>query len=543
VTKGCFLIPALLCLAFIAQGLWFIGTQSLTFDEPVHMVSGLEIWKYGRFARWNDHPPLSRALFGLPLLGRNWQIDFNYSVNAWNDHSPKAFMTWGPEDPKGMAWHARPMNLLLGAALGILLWFTARRLYSTGAANVVLLLFAFSPGLIAHFSLATTDGAGVLMIFAAAAQLARWRNDPSRFQTVLLGVVLGGTLVAKFYTVPMFLLALMLVIVSRAERRWRNVIAIAGIAFVVAGATYLYHISWLTLENGRLFVQAPDCAEYKLATLNTTRSFAIPIPAGEYVTGLIDVYRHGRWGHPSFFLGDVSPTGGWKLYYPVLMVLKWPTIVLLVAICVLVLTVKRRIVLPRDLLVMLAFPALFLLFSIFSKLDIGDRHILPVYPFVLLLCGGIWEVHRRSRLVFGLILLALGLHITDVMRYAPDYLSYFNPFVDSRDSYLLLSDSNVDWGQGLIALQDYQASHPDEQIHLAYFGSVYPRHYGIDAKPLCEDERTTGTVVVSATHLSGQLLRRPKSYRWLLQYPRVAILNHSLHVFRVPAEAPQKAAH
>ena len=58
-----FLIPVLLCLAFAAQGLWFIGTQSLTFDEPVHMVAGLDMWQAGKFVRWNDHPPLSRALF------------------------------------------------------------------------------------------------------------------------------------------------------------------------------------------------------------------------------------------------------------------------------------------------------------------------------------------------------------------------------------------------------------------------------------------------------------------------------------------------
>jgi hypothetical protein len=427
-------------------------------------------------------------------------------------------------------------------ALGILLWFTARRLYSTGAANFVLLLFAFSPALIAHFSLATTDGVGALMIFAAAVQVVRWRNDPSRFQTVLLGITLGGALAAKFYTIPIFVLALAVVIVSRAERRWRNVIAIAGIAFVVLWAVYLFHISWFTLQDGRLFVQSPRAEDYQLASLHTTRSFAIPIPAGEYVTGVIDVFRHSRWGHPSFFLGDISPTGGWRLYYPVLIILKWPTMVLLVAICVLALTVKRRIVLPRDVLVMLAFPALFLLFSIFSKLDIGDRHILPVYPFLLLLCGSIWQFQAPRRLAFWLVFLALGLHIADGMRYAPDYLSYFNPFVNSRDSYRLLSDSNVDWGQGLIALREYQASHPDEQIHMAYFGSVYPRHYGIGAEPLREDERVTGTVVVSATHLSGQLLRRPQSYRWLLKYPRVAVLNHSLHVFRVPADASGKAA-
>ena len=85
-------IPLLLCIAFAAQGLWFIRTQSLTFDEPVHMVTGLDMWVSGKYVRWNDHPPLARALFAIPLLGKDWGIDFIYHPDDWNDHSPKRQM-------------------------------------------------------------------------------------------------------------------------------------------------------------------------------------------------------------------------------------------------------------------------------------------------------------------------------------------------------------------------------------------------------------------------------------------------------------------
>jgi hypothetical protein len=191
---------------------------------------------------------------------------------------------------------------------------------------------------------------------------------------------------------------------------------------------------------------------------------------------------------------------------------------------------------------MLIFPSFFLLLSIFSHIDIGDRHILPLYPFLMLACGAIWEYCRGHRVAYLLVMLALGLHVADGLRYAPDYLSYFNVFVSPNKSYQLLSDSNVDWGEGLIALHDYQKAHHNQPIHLAYFGSVYPSQYDIDALPLREDERTSGTVIVSATHLSGQLLRHNGAYRWLLQYPLTAILNHTLYVFQVPASALPSAA-
>jgi hypothetical protein len=125
----------------------------------------------------------------------------------------------------------------------------------------------------------------------------------------------------------------------------------------------------------------------------------------------------------------------------------------------------------------------------------------------------------------------------DCLRYAPDYLSYFNVFVPPSRSYELLSDSNLDWGQGLLALRKYQAEHPDEVIHLAYFGNIDPRRYGIRAISLEENDRATGTIVISATHLTGQILDNPESYHWVLRYPRKTILNHSLHVFEVPADS------
>lgn len=141
--------------------------------------------------------------------------------------------------------------------------------------------------------------------------------------------------------------------------------------------------------------------------------------------------------------------------------------------------------------------------------------------------------------MLALLLVALAVHVGDVLRYAPDYLSYFNLFVSPASSYKLLSDSNVDWGEGLIALRHYQQAHPSVPIHLAYFGSVDPAMYGIRAIPLMPNERVSGTVIVSANFLSGQTLPDPNSYHWVLQYPTKLILNHSLHVFEVPEQAKQ----
>ena len=154
-------IPALLLTLFALQSLWFIQTQSLTYDEPGHIIAGLQAWQQGRFEMWTDHPPLGRFWLMLPIARAKVAITSEPLARGYHVSA----MQPGPE---WLAWHTRPMNTLLGIALGITLWFASRRLFSEGAANVALALFAFTPSLIAHFSVTTTDGIGALFVFLTA---------------------------------------------------------------------------------------------------------------------------------------------------------------------------------------------------------------------------------------------------------------------------------------------------------------------------------------------------------------------------------------
>jgi hypothetical protein len=150
---------------------------------------------------------------------------------------------------------------------------------------------------------------------------------------------------------------------------------------------------------------------------------------------------------------------------------------------------------------------------------------------VLLYAAAVWEWARGIRFVRTLLIVMVILQAADIARYAPDYLSYFTLAVRPSESWKLLSDSNTDWGQGMFALREYQREHPAESIYLAYVGEVDPAFYGIRYTRLGESDHPTGTVIVSATHLSGQLLKDHHAFRWLLAYPRKTLLNHTLYVF------------
>lgn len=529
--RSSLLLVPLLILVFVLQCAWFIRTQSFTNDEPEHIVAGLDAWHFGEFKQWHDQPPLGRLLFTLPLLNAN--VKYRYTENQVRPVAPA---------PEVWLYRARPVNVLLGVALLLLLWGTARRLFSEPTANFVLALAVLSPELIAHFSLATIDGVGCLFVFACVVQWMRYWRNPSRAQAVLLGLLLGGLLLAKFNSPPLLLLLLGFVLVLAPGEfkrnpnglQWRRTAAMLLLACMVVWTGYFFHVSKVTFADQMVtihFSGYTKLLQYEMPTLQ--RPITIFLPACEWMTGLGMVIFHNLEGHRSFLLGHYS-TNGFKLYFPVAMLLKWPLIILLLGAAGAVVVLRRLIPASRALLVMSILPAVYLVFAISAHIDIGVRHVLPLYPFLLLYAGAVAEWARRwrwTKLVLGILLIAQA---ADIARYAPDYLSYFTVLVKPATTWQLLSDSNTDWGQGMVALRQYQAEHLADPMHLAYVGEVDPALYGIRYTRLNEDDRPSGTVVVSAAHLSGQLLKNHDAYRWLLQYPVKEILNHTLYVFEVP---------
>jgi 4-amino-4-deoxy-L-arabinose transferase-like glycosyltransferase len=528
------LLPALLAVLYVAQCAWFIRTQSLTYDEPVHIAEGLNAWRYGRFEQYNDHPPLARLWCTIPLIGSQWQVDVEPLFDSFR-------VTRIAPDPVALAWRARAMNVLFGLLLAWLVWRAADRLFSRTAANFALALFTFSPSLIAHFSIAATDGAATLFIFATAWALVRWRQQPTWEKTIKFGLLLGLMLLAKFSTAPMFVLALLWMLllgadkVIRAPTRWNwgKTAAAVLLALFIVWAGYFFHVAHLTVHDGTLTATIPNWNASIVKPVRGERNYSLLIPAGEYVEGFRELVRHNRQGQPAFFLGKISYHGGWKSYYPVVILLKWPTIALALSLAGLAIALRSKVRVPPDLWMMASFPALYLAMAIFARFNLGDRHVLPMYPFAILFAAVVWEWAIRKRAVAALLILLAALNAADALRYAPGYLSYFTPFVRPAESFRLLTDSNLDWGQGLLALRDYQRNHPGERISLSYFGSVNPQLYGIQADFFGGHKRVPGTVIVSATNLSGQYLAEPERYRWLLEQRPVKILDHSLYLFEV----------
>jgi hypothetical protein len=535
-------VVVLLLVLYVAQCAWFIRTQSFTNDEPEHIVAGLEAWRFGEFKQWHDQPPLARLLFALPILKADWS--YRYTGVQVRPVSPS---------PEVWLWPTRAVVVIFGLLLLVMLWRVTRRLFSEQAANFTLAFAVLSPDLICHFSLANIDGLGCLCIFAAAVQTVRYWRNPSRGQALLLAAILGCLLLAKFNSPPLVVLSLAIVLaLAPGELRlnprglqWRRALGVFFAACIVVWAGYFFHVSRVTFANQAVslhFSGYTKLLQYEMPTLKTP--ITIYIPACEWLTGLGMVVSHNIEGHRSFFLGQYS-TQGWKFYFPAAMLLKWPLLILVMSAAGVYAVFRSRIAYWRELLLLSLFPVFYLAFAVTSHINIGVRHVLPLYPFMLLFLAAFVELLRvqwKWQYARVVLLVLLAAQAADVARYAPDYLSYFSVVVRPADTWRFLSISNTDWGQGFVALKKFQQQHPNETMHLAYVGEVDPAFYGIRYVKLKEDEHPSGLVVVSATHLSGELLKNHYAYRWLLDYPVTAVLNHSLYVFDVPQGASQNPA-
>jgi len=228
-----------------------------------------------------------------------------------------------------------------------------------------------------------------------------------------------------------------------------------------------------------------------------------------YIFGLARV-RFLTGQRYAYLCGEYSTTG-WASYFPIAFLIKTPvaTLVLLAAGLAALLLRRVTVCSPVLLIGLLGFVAAHGASSVTANLNIGHRHLLPLYPVVCVLAGGAvaWFGRRGPRLaVAGLLIWLAGANLTTF----PHYLAYFNELVGGRTrGHLYLADSNLDWGQDLFRLAAWARAHPDEPLKLAYFGSAPPPAYvpcrslpsHFDWRPRAELD--AGTYVVSATQLLG----------------------------------------
>ena len=440
-TRGARVLPFLercslaLALCLIAAGAVRIGATytalSNTFDEVVHLACGMEYVSRHVYRYESQHPPLSRAMAAAgPYL---------------DGTRPAGLPKREQEGVELLYQGGHPERTLVLMRLGILPFFFlaagivylwARHHFGGAAAVLATALFTLTPPVLAHAGLATTDMALTACLGAAFLALVRWAEKPSLARALPLGFATGLAVLSKFTTLGFFPAAAVLALVFyiAAERPGvRKLVALArerapSFAFaVLTGAIVIWAGYWFSFGN--------------------VPAWNIRMPAPELFDGISAAWSHTEYGHASYLFGELRQTGWWY-YFPVALAIKTPLAFLALLGFGVYLIWKRRARVAYTL------PAAFalgvLLPSMAGNVNIGVRHVLPVYIGFAIIAGLAllrlleWAENRKWAGWTAAVL--LGWMAVSGAVHHPSYLAYFNALIGDEPEKVLV-DSDLDWGQ------------------------------------------------------------------------------------------------
>lgn len=528
---GRYALPITLLLIMLAQLVAASPSQSAAFDEGYTITYGYAYLRGGdaRLSR-GQNPPLTNVLIALPLLLRD-DIVFPAGDASWIEPDifgfTDEFMWQVNPDPQRMVLLARLPEMALALLLACMLFAFTRSMFGDRAALVALFLCAFDPNILAHGHIAGTDLGVTLFLFAAVWAWAAALKRGSLKRALVAGLLAGAALSTKYSAVWLGPILLLIGLIfpmnqGRFTARVKLLIALGIAASVVVWGTFAFSMG--PIEPGGPWLPAP-----------------------QYWQSLASVYTRVALNTPAFMSGQISPAG-FPLYYPFAFLVKTPLPTLLLLTIGAASLIKRRR--PSDFAGWLP-PLLFMLAAMFGGLNLGYRLMLPVLPFALMIAGqgaSVMVTTQSPGRIRVLAVLGVWL-VADVLSINPDHLAYFNQLINRERDYEVLVDSNLDWGQDLIALREWQRTHQPDRLNLAYYGSARPAAYGLDVNLLpgfslrdfgpeidgfTADALPPGWYAISASSLQlGLLYSRPELYAPFKNLQPVERVGRSFLVYHV----------
>ncbi len=585
---------------------------SSSWDEPHHLLDGYTIWKFDDYRLNPEVPPLIKLTAALPLLRMHLAVPPNLGredpTEAFLDGRVFVFGNGGDR----VLFPARMAAMSYALALGLLIYLFAQEMFGFEGGIFALALFVFDPNFLAHGGMVTTDVGAACCFLASVYSFYRYCRRRSLVRLMVAGVALGLALSAK-YTGIFLLPILALIVLLQAAlaavqaptrqppgssdqaageaavqgrfapawnvlwRRSEALLAVGLIAWVVVWSFYGFR--YRASPAGKDL--NPPLAEYLTQMIDQRDARLLGLmarykllPEG-YLWGLENTQQIA-YDDTSYFWGKVYPHGNWE-YFPVALLIKstLPFLILLGLTPLAWRWGRRRVlaapvdasegtgagVAAQDLIFLLSPVAVYLAISMSANMDIGIRHMLPVYAFLYVLVGGTATLLLRWDRRWAWVLSALlAWQVVTSAQVSPAYMAYGNRAwggPDKVDRYL--GDANTDWGQQLKAVKAYLDQRHITNCWFVYFpdGSIDPIDYGIHChrlptanilwwldQPVSTPPVISGTVLISASDLEGIEFgdgpMNPYGQFWKIK--PVAVIQHGVYVYQGTFRIPLAAA-
>lgn len=558
--------------------------DTFTYDETAHIGAGYS-YLTQRDMRLNpEHPPLIKNLAAFPLVFLN--LNFPNDSPNWIQNEPPRwwvqfdfannFLYESGNNPDLILILGRIMMIFLLILLGYLTFHFARRRFGNLGALIALFLFCFSPTFIAHGRLTNTDLGAAFGAVLSTYFWIKFLENPRKKNVIFAGLAFGIALVLKFsliLLVPFFGIITVIYSILKGieEKRYiHNFLKYTGLALIagiigmifIVWPIYQYHVHGYPPER-----QVRD-AEFHLETFGNREMVNAVVwmsdkpilrPFAQYFLGLFMVLQRADGGNTTYFLGEVSATA-WKTYFPIIYAIKEPiTLHILSIIAILYLSVKIKLFsLKKWFLLlkkyfpefsMIVFMIIYWNTSINANLNIGVRHLLPVFPFTFILVGGIIGKLIKPP-AFKLKCAALSalilFQLISVLSVYPHFIAYYNELIGGPEKgYIYAVDSNLDWGQDLKRLKKWLDQNQIDKVYIDYFGGGNNSYYlgeenyeRWDRKKSYSDFPKGNYLAVSVNQLQGGrgfpvkgFEQDTSYYLWLYNYKPVTKIGHSIFIY------------
>lgn len=574
----------------LALALTSVWDDAPIVDEIPHIGAGYSyIAKMD--ARLNpEHPPLAKDLAGIALKmadindeaafnSRFWQQDIN---GQWEFGRRLIFNS--NNDANQVSHVAKLPILIFFIFSAIIVFKWTKEISGKGAGLLALFLFAFSPTVLAHSRFVTTDVPALFGVLLASYFFVRYLKNQTNKNLIYAGLALGVAELTKFslfLLVPFFIvLAITYAFLNSSKSKFRDALylllttaCVVAIAYIfVVWPIYVFHI-WNYPPELQHYHTEEILSTYGRRWIADTVVYLSdkPIIRGlsEYGLGLLMVTQRSVGGNTTYFMGEIR-NWAWPQYFPIVYFIKEP-----LAFWALIITVwlffssRMKSLNPKkciresihwaknnfDKFAMVIWLVLYWYVSIRANLNIGVRHLMPIYGFTyILLAGGLVGIYKlienKKRILIAytcFVVILFGWYLYENLNVYPFYLTYFNQIVGGPSGgHLYVVDSNLDWGQDLKRLSDWVDKNNIQKISLDYFGWSDQTYYLKDKlvwiwagkynneQSFLDDNPNGGYIAVSATFYMGSREKPETSYAWLENYKPVAIIGNSIFVWYIP---------
>ena len=563
-----YLLVALFLTIFAVQAFTSALQKSNTLDESGHLLSGYAYLKKGMDWLEPSHPPFGRVLAAVPLLflPLNDQLGGVRSQEDGNSNFYPAslvFLFDNQISGEQLLALSRMMVILLGVILGLYVYRWALLLYGVRGGVLALFVYSVSPNLLAHARLVTTDFPATALAFIGLYYFWSFTRQPGLTRAIIAGLTMGLAFATKYNTLfvlfPMTTWALWALVstirkkpvAGPGRRIVVGLLAMGVVAYITIWGVYGFRfrspLYQEQLTQGAIYSWENNRPSIPLLASAMDGCRQARILPESYLYGLCRLLARGQQGHLAYLMGRDSTTGWWY-YFILAFLFKTPVSTLLLLFATLLFFPKIRDATWTSLNFLLLPAVVVFFFTSRQNINIGLRHVLPAYPFLLVLIARVVRYESKhqklTRWILGLLCIWA---VWEAALIYPHYLAYFNGLVGgpSGGRYMLV-DSNLDWGQDLKGLKGYMERNGIRKVKLAYFGLGDPAYYGIDydllpsyairGQPICQGEsqevlELRGTMAVSATLLQG-LYCTADYYRILRGMEPVADIGYSIYIFQ-----------